>query len=90
VLDIDSHRMMIYIKSGKGAKDRMVPLSNVALEMLRNYYKKYKPKDYLFEGQYGGRYSERSIAIVLKKAVVAVGIKKILIYICYVIAMRHT
>jgi len=48
VLDIDSHRMMIYIKSGKGAKDRMVPLSNVALEMLRNYYKKYKPKDYFF------------------------------------------
>ncbi len=76
VTDIDSYRMMIYIRSGKGAKDRMVPLSNVVLEMLRSYYKKYKPKAYLFEGQYGGRYSERSIEMVLKKAVDAVGIKK--------------
>ncbi len=62
--DIDSKRMMILIKHGKGAKDRMVPLSPLILEMLREYYKRYKPSEYLFEGQYGGRYSERSIELV--------------------------
>ena len=35
-----------------------------------------RPKRYLFEGQYGGRYSERSIELVLKKAVDDAGIQK--------------
>ena len=76
--EIDSRRMMILIKNGKGAKDRMVPLSPLILEMLREYYKMYKPSEYLFEGQYGGRYSERSIELVLKKAVADAGISKII------------
>jgi integrase/recombinase XerD len=48
--DIDSKRMMILIKNGKGAKDRMVPLSPLILDMLRKYYEMYKPVMYLFEG----------------------------------------
>lgn len=41
--DIDSKRMLIYIKNSKGRKDRIVPLSKTVLELLRNYYKQYKP-----------------------------------------------
>ncbi len=74
--DIDSSRMLIMVRKGKGMKDRVVPLSAVVLEMLREYYKEYKPKEYLFEGQYGGKYSERSIELVLKKAVKKAGLKK--------------
>lgn len=74
--DIDSRRMVIVVNNGKGGKDRLVPLSPVMLEMLRMYYRVYKPKEYLFEGQYGGSYSERSIELVLKKAVSDAGIQK--------------
>lgn len=74
--DIDSKRMVIIIRNAKGMKDRIVPLSSAALEMLREYYNQYKPKVYLFEGMYGTRYSERSLEMVLKKAVSQTGIKK--------------
>ncbi|MFN9115243.1 MAG: tyrosine-type recombinase/integrase [Bacteroidota bacterium] len=74
--DIDSKRMMIVIHGGKGMKDRQVPLSANILEMLRNYYLRYRPKEYVFEGQEGGRYSERSLELVLKKSVLKAGIKK--------------
>ncbi len=76
ITDIDSNRMVIQIRSGKGAKDRLVPLSPRILELLREYYRQYKPSQWLFEGQYGGRYSERSIELVIKKAVEAAGIRK--------------
>lgn len=74
--DIDSKRMMISINGAKGNKDRVVPLSPLILEMLRAYYVEYRPKEYLFEGQFGGRYSERAIELVLKKAVSAAGINR--------------
>jgi integrase/recombinase XerD len=74
--DIDSKRMMITIRHAKGRKDRMVPLSPVVLKMLRTYYASYKPAIYLFEGQYGGQYSERSLDHVLKHAAKVAGIKK--------------
>jgi len=74
--DIDSKRMMITIRAGKGMKDRVAPLSVNILDMLRKYYMEYRPKEYIFEGQFGGRYSERSLDLVLKKAVKAAGIRK--------------
>jgi integrase/recombinase XerD len=76
LIDIDSKRMMITVRAGKGMKDRQVPLSVNILEMLRNYYLRYKPKEYVFEGQDGGRYSERSLELVLKKSVRKAGIKR--------------
>ncbi|MHC1706091.1 MAG: site-specific tyrosine recombinase/integron integrase [Bacteroidales bacterium] len=67
--DIDSDRMLIHVKLGKGNKDRVTLLSKSVLLVLREYYKVYKPGDYLFEGQFGGQYSERSLNKILKAAV---------------------
>jgi integrase len=61
VIDIDSKRMLIRIAAAKGKKYRYVMLSDKLLSLLRDYYKDYKPKDYLFEGQKGDKYSARSI-----------------------------
>jgi len=49
VSDIDSHRMVIRIR-GKGLKDRDVMLSKVLIEVLREHWKRYKPKEWLFPG----------------------------------------
>lgn len=48
VADIDSRRMMIRIRYGKWRKDRYVPLPPLLLEMLREYWRREKPRDYLF------------------------------------------
>jgi integrase len=50
VMDIESDKMLIKIEQLKGKKDRYVPLSNSLLFLLREYYKIYQPKLYLFEG----------------------------------------
>lgn len=65
--DIDSSRMLIYIKNAKGRKDRVVPLSNYVLELLREYCKEYKPKVYLFNGQKSLQYSVGSCQKIYKK-----------------------
>jgi integrase/recombinase XerD len=74
---IDSRRNLLLIKQAKGRKDRVVPLSNKTIELLRAYYKAAKPKKYLFEGQYAGeKYEARSLQQVLKRAIAKAGIKK--------------
>lgn len=65
--DIDSKRMLIHIKNAKGRKDRVVPLSLTVLELLRDYYKIYKPKEYLFNGQNSIKYSVGSCQAIYKK-----------------------
>ncbi len=68
--DILSDRNLLFIRQSKGKKDRVVPISIKLIEMLRNYYKAFKPKTWLFEGQeVGKKYSERSIQLVLNQAV---------------------
>jgi site-specific recombinase XerD len=69
--DIDSKRMIIFIRQAKGKKDRVVSLSPVLLVMLREYALEYKPDKtgYLFEGiTKGTHYSTRSLQEVLKAA----------------------
>lgn len=66
--DVDSKRMLLLIRKAKGNKDRIVPLSETVLHMLRSYYMEFKPKDYLFEGHGHERYSNRSLQLVLQKA----------------------
>ncbi len=76
ITDIDSKRNLILIREAKGKKDRTTLLSQILLEFLRDYYRKYKPKDYLFEGQDGKQYSVRSVQNIFKTALSKSGIKK--------------
>lgn len=74
---IDSKRNIVLLKCAKGKKDRIVPLSPLILKMLREYYKIYKPKTYLFEGQNMGiPYDARSLQLILKQALQKTGITK--------------
>ncbi|MDO8998491.1 MAG: site-specific integrase [Bacteroidota bacterium] len=67
--DIDSKRGLIIVRQAKGKKDRVVPLSNKILVLLRDYFMACKPKVWLFEGQNGiGPYDERSLSKVLQQA----------------------
>ena len=74
--DIDSKRMVVHICGAKGKKDRYVPLPLSILPDLREYYIAYKPKVFLFEGQYGGAYARSSMQQVFKKAMEKANIKK--------------
>lgn len=71
ISDINSADGYIFIKGGKGKKDRHTLLSPKLLELLRRYYKKYKPAYWLFEGQSGEKYSKTSMAKIFRKAVKA-------------------
>jgi len=74
--DIDSFAMTVKIVNAKGRNDRIVMLSEKLLSLLREYFKEYKPKIYLFEGQKGEQYSTRSIQQLFNNAAKKVGIKK--------------
>ena len=76
ITNIDSKRMQVHIEAAKGKKDRCVTLPSSILDDLRNYYRTYRPKMYLFEGQYGGQYSTRSIQAVFKNAMQKAKINK--------------
>lgn len=67
ISDIDSKRMIITIRQSKGRKDRIVALSEKILEILREYFKEYKPKEYLFNGQFELKYSHRSCNQIVKQ-----------------------
>ena len=51
IKDIDSSKMQIRVRQGKGAKDRNVVLSQTLLEVLRRYFRQYRPESWLFYGQ---------------------------------------
>lgn len=74
--NIDSSRMVINIINAKGGKDRQVMLNQNLLDLLRKYFLKYKPKEYLFNGQNSPQYSERSIAQFLKTYAHQCGLNK--------------
>lgn len=75
--DVLSDRNLLFIQQSKGKKDRVVPIGNKLIEMLRDYYKAYKPKTWLFEGQIpNSKYSEKSLENVLKQSLVKTKIKK--------------
>lgn len=65
--DIDSKRMLIHIKNSKGKKDRIAPLSEYILKLLRSYYCEYRPKTFLFNGQSSLQYSTTSCQKLFKK-----------------------
>jgi len=71
--DIDSRRMRLHVRQSKGRKDRYLPLNDLLIKELRQYYRKYKPEKYLFEGispknEAAPKYSESSIRKVFKRS----------------------
>jgi len=75
--DIDNKRMLIHIKGAKGRKGRYTMLSETALDILRKYWKEYKPVKWLFEGARTGRYlSTRTVEKILEYACEKAGIRK--------------
>ncbi|HUS88368.1 MAG TPA: site-specific tyrosine recombinase/integron integrase [Desulfosporosinus sp.] len=77
VMDIDSKRMLIHVRQGKGRKDRYTILSENALDALRIYAKEYHPSEWLFPGDLMGRHlTERSAQKVFVSACIKAGIKK--------------
>tara|TARA_R110001583_G_scaffold183936_1_gene342820 strand:- start:288 stop:1127 length:840 start_codon:yes stop_codon:yes gene_type:complete len=67
--DIDSSRNIIIVKHGKGNKQRQIPIKNSLIKILRDYYKKYRPSKFLFEGYKPGiAYSATSFGNILRKA----------------------
>lgn len=77
VSDIDSGRMMIRVNEGKGLKDRYTLLGERNLEMLRRYWKTYRPLEWLFPGRNAsGPVSISAIQRVFKTSLEKAGIKK--------------
>jgi integrase/recombinase XerD len=87
VTDIDNERMVIHVRHGKGAKDRLVPLSLRLLQVLRDYWRQYRPPTWLFPGKKpDGTMSsgnvQRRLARILKRA----GLRKR----CSMHTLRHS
>lgn len=86
ISDIDGKRKLVHIKNAKGKKDRIIPLSDKLLTQLREYYKIYKPKKYLFYGAGKEQYSTASLRNVFVKACNRAKItKKVTLH-----SLRHT
>lgn len=77
VTDIDSGRMTLRVRCGKGAKDRYVPLSPVLLRTLRAYWRAERPAEVLFPGNKPGRsLHPRTVQKILEKAAARADIRK--------------
>jgi site-specific recombinase XerD len=68
ITDIQSSINRILVRSAKGKKDRYTILAEKALKILREYVREYRPKFWLFEGQTGGKYSDRSVQAIFDAA----------------------
>lgn len=75
VADIDSARMIMHVRQGKGRKDRLVPLSKSLLELLREYWKVARPTTWLFPGKKGhdAPITRRTVERACAKARAALG-----------------
>lgn len=75
--DIDGARKTVHIRGAKGKKERYTLLADSMLEVLREYYREYRPKEFLFEGADGRRhYSERSVQHIFERTAKRAGIHK--------------
>src|SRR5215467_6900922 len=81
VEDIDSHRMVVHIRQGKGNRDRDVPLTPKLLETLREYWRWMKPKTYLFPGMVNNWRADKPLTpkcvwLAIQNAAKRAGIRK--------------
>jgi integrase/recombinase XerD len=75
--DIDSKRMLIRVQAGKGNRDRYTILSTRLLEHLRDYFRIFRPKVWLFPGRTpAGHVSRKSVQRVLQSVLATSGINK--------------
>lgn len=75
--DLDFERRVLWVRGGKGQKDRMVPLSARLISTVNAYQEIYETKEWLFEGRHPGQpYDERSLQSVFKHACVRAGTRK--------------
>lgn len=68
IADLQPQSRRVFIRGGKGKKDRFTILSEKAWNKLKEYMAVYRPVEWLFEGQTGGRYSDRSIQAIFAQA----------------------
>jgi integrase/recombinase XerD len=74
---IDSSRMLVWVRRGKGQKDRSVPLSPALLEALRTHWRQRRPTTWLFAGKTpSGQRSLGALQRVVRRAVAAAGLPK--------------
>ena len=76
VKDIDSKRMVVMVRAGKGNKDRHIPLPCRTLELLRDYWHEYRPRTCLFVTKDGRPLVDHRVRYFLKKALKQSGIRK--------------
>lgn len=74
--DIDRYRMVITVRQGKNKKDRQVQLDKDMLLLLEKYYREYKSKEYVFNGQSSIQYTAKSIQEFIKTYAKKAGLKK--------------
>jgi len=77
VADIDGERRLLRVEQGKGAKDRLVPLSPTLLEHLRAYWRLYRPADWLFAGRTGEPLSPTSLQKAFTQAKRQAGVTQV-------------
>jgi integrase/recombinase XerD len=76
ITNIDSKPQIINIRHAKGDKGRIAPLSDKILQLLREYFKQYRPVEWFFEGQIvGTQYTETSLNKVFQQVKNKVGVK---------------
>lgn len=76
ISDIDFHRNQIWIRGGKGLKDRYSLLAESLKPDLEEYLRLYRPKEYIIEGQSGDQYSAGSLRNILQDALKKTNIRK--------------
>ena len=74
--DLNFDKKRLFVKSGKGDKDRYTILPEKIISLLKIYLPAYKVEDWLFEGQFGGSYSVRSVQSIVSVAVAKARIKR--------------
>jgi integrase/recombinase XerD len=74
ITDLQPEANRLFVRDGKGKKDRCTILSTLVWERVKGYMEVYQPVDWLFEGQDGGKYSDRSVQEIFIKAKLKSGI----------------
>lgn len=85
IRDIDLERLQVFVRGGKGKKDRVSIISKRMAQGIRMYLSSYKPNYWLFEGPHRKRYSGGSVGVIVKNAAKRAGIKK-----CTPHMLRHS